>query len=150
MSDTSSSSTLNPAVLRFRGLDLEAMSALQLRNIDAIRRMTNMMFDSTRTITERQAAFLKASTEQMNAVLEGGDSESDPQTIFERQAEAYRALFNTLATHVGELNEMTARCCTGLLQEASGNIMDLSAGEGSKEPAAKQTGAASKATSTKT
>lgn len=149
MPDMPSSSTVNPAVLRFRGLDLEAMSALQMRNIDAIRRMTNMMFDSTRTITERQAAFLKASAEQMNAVFEGRDGESDPKAIFERQTEAYRALFSTLAAHVGELNEMTAKCCTGLLQEASGDMMDVSLGEGSNEPAVKQTRAASKNTPTK-
>ncbi len=152
MSDTSSSNTLNPAVLRFRGLDLEAMSALQMRNIDAIRRMTNMMLDSTRTITERQAAFLKASAEQMNSVLEGGDDDgvSDPKAIFERQTDAYRALFSALATHVGELSEMTAKCCSGMLQEASGNMMDLSPGDGANEPAAKQTGPASKTASTKT
>ena len=71
MPDTSKST--NPAVLRFRGLDLEAMTALQMRNIDAIRRMANLIFDSTQTITERQAAFFRTSTEQMGGAFESGE-----------------------------------------------------------------------------
>lgn len=116
----------NPAVLRFRGLDLEAITALQMRNIEAIRRMVNLLLDSTRTITERQAAFLKASSDQVNAALERGDDVSDPQDTFERQAEAYRDLFEALATHVNELTEITANCCAGLVQEAAGNSTERS------------------------
>ena len=77
MPDTSSSQSPTPALLRFRGLDLEAMTALQMRNIDAVRRMANLMLDSTQEITERQAAFLKAGADQMNATFERGEGASD-------------------------------------------------------------------------
>ena len=35
------------------------------------------------------------------------------------QAEAYRDLFGALASHVGELGEITSKCCAGLVHEAS-------------------------------
>ena len=142
MPDTSKST--NPAVLRFRGLDLEAMTALQMRNIDAVRRMANLMLDSTQEITERQAAFLKAGADQMNATFERGEGASDPKAIFERQTEAYRDLFGAFVTHVGELGEITSKCCAGLVHEATENLVDLPTGENRTEPTAKRAYAASK------
>ena len=124
MPDTPSSKIPSPAVLRFRGLDLEAMTALQMRNIDAIRRMANLMFDSTQAITERQAAFFKASADQMGGAFESEDGLSDPKAIFERQTEAYRDLFGALATHTGELTDITSKCCASLVEEATGNMID--------------------------
>ena len=143
MPDTSKST--NPAVLRFRGLDLEAMTALQMRNIDAIRRMANLMLDSTQTITtqtitERQAAFLKAGAGQMNATFESGDGASDPKAIFERQTEAYRDLFGAFVTHVGELGEITSKCCAGLAHEATGKLTDRPTRESRTEQPAKMAG----------
>lgn len=150
MPDTSSSQSPNPAVLRFRGLDLEAMTALQMRNIDAIRRMANLMLDSTQAITERQAAFLKAGADQMNATFESGDGASDPKAIFERQTEAYRDLLGAFVTHVGELGEITSKCCAGLVHEATGNLVDLPTAEIRTEPTAKRASAASKTSPAKT
>lgn len=140
MPDTPSSKTPSPAVLRFRGLDLEAMTALQMRNIDAIRRMANLMFDSTATITERQAEFLKTSADQMNAAFEGGQGASDPKAIFERQTEAYRDIFGALATHAGELADITSKCCASLVEEATGNMIDLPMRESRTEQSAKRAG----------
>ena len=130
MPDTSSSQSPTPALLRFRGLDLEAMTALQMRNIDAVRRMANLMLDSTQEITERQAAFLKAG--------------------FERQTEAYRDLFGAFVTQIGELSEISSKCCAGLVHEATGNLVDLPTGENRTEPTAKRAGAASKTSPAKT
>ncbi len=150
MPDTSSSQSPNPAVLRFRGLDLEAMTALQIRNIDAIRRMANLMLDSAQAITERQAAFLKAGAGQMNATIECGDGASDPKAIFERQTEAYRDLFGALAAQAGELADITSECCASLVEEATANMVDLPTGENRTEPKAKRADAASKTSPAKT
>lgn len=139
----------NPAVLHYRGLDLEAITALQMRNIDAVRRMANLMLDSTQEITERQAAFLKAGVDQMSATFERGEGASDPKAIFERQTEAYRDLFGAFVTHVGELGEITSKCCAGLVHEATGNLVDLPTGEDRTEPTAKRAGATSKASPAK-
>lgn len=140
MPDTSSSQSPNPAVLRFRGLDLEAMTALQMRNIDAVRRMANLMLDSTQEITERQAAFLKAGADQMNATFERGEGASDPKAIFERQTEAYRDLFGALATHAGELADITSKCCASLVEEATGNMIDRPMRESRTAQPAKKAG----------
>ena len=149
MPDTISFDLPNPAILRFRGLDLEAITALQMRNIDAIRRMANMMLDSTQTITERQAAFLMASADQMNAALDRGDGTSDPQDIFERQAETYRDLFEALAAHAGELAKITSNCCAGLIQEATRNTAENSVEEDATEPPIKRAGRVSRSRATK-
>ena len=109
----------NPAVLHYRGLDLEAITALQMRNVEALRSMTNLMFDTTEAVTRRQAEFLKSRVDQMSAAFEPGESASDPKAFFEWQAEAYRDLFGALASHVGELAEITSKCCAGLVHEAS-------------------------------
>ena len=140
MPDTSSSQSPTPAVLRFRGLDLEAMTALQMRNIDAVRCMANLMLDSTQEITERQAAFLKAGADQMNATFERGEGASDPKAIFERQTEAYRDLFGAFVTHVGELGEITSKCCAGLAHEATGKMNDRPTRESRTEQPAKRAG----------
>ncbi len=140
MPDTPSSEMPSPAVLRFRGLELEAMTALQMRNIDELRRMANLMFDSTQTITERQAAFFKASAEQMGGAFESEDGLSDPKAIFERQPEAYRDLFGALAAHAGELADNTSKCCADLVGEATGNMFDLPMREGRTEQSAKRAG----------
>ena len=124
MPNTPSPELPTAAVLLHRWLDLETMTALQMRNIDAVRRMVKLMFDSTETITERQAAFLKASIDQMNESLRRGEGASDQKSIFEQQAEVYRDIFGSFTTHVGELSEITSRCCAGLVQEATGNIAD--------------------------
>lgn len=129
VSETSDSKAPGPAVLRFRGLDLEAMTALQLRNIDGIRRMAELIFDGALSITESQAAFFKTGAEKTAAISAGGDAPLDPAAIFDRQNQAYRELFSALATQAGEFAEMTSRCCTGLVQEPSGKPADTGKGE---------------------
>lgn len=140
MPDTTSSKLPNPAVLRFRGLDLEAMTAQQMRNIDGLRRMANLMFDSTQTITEHQAAFLKASAERMGGAFESEDGLSDPKAILEHQTEAYRDLFAALTAHAGELADITSKCCAGLVEEATGNMIDLPMRESRAEQSAESVG----------
>jgi hypothetical protein len=116
------------------------MTALQMRNIDAIRRMANLMFDGTQAIAERQAAFFKASAEQMSGAFESEGGLSDPKAIFERQTEAYRDLFDTLATHAGELADITSKCCGNVVKEATGNMIDLPMRESHTEQPAKSAG----------
>lgn len=140
MPDTPSSELPNPAVLRFRGLDLEAMTAQQMRNINGLRRMANLMFDSTQTITEHQAAFLKASAGRMGAAFESEDGPSDPKAILEEQTKAYRDLFGVLTAHASELADITSKCCAGLVEEATGNMIDLPRHESRAEQPAESTG----------
>tara|TARA_R110002167_G_scaffold38412_21_gene119669 strand:+ start:986 stop:1432 length:447 start_codon:yes stop_codon:yes gene_type:complete len=115
----STSNSTNPAVLRYRGLDLEAMAALQMRNVAALRHMTNLMLDTTEAITRRQAEFLKSRVDHIGGAFKSNEGASDPGVLFDQQAEAYRDLFGALASHVGELAEITSNCCAGLVHEAS-------------------------------
>ena len=140
MPNTPSSKMPSPAVLGAPGLDLEAMAALQMHNIDGLRRMAKLMFDGTQTITERQAAFFKASAGKMGGALDGEGGLSDPKAIFERQTEAYRDLFGALATHAGELADITSKCCAGLMEEATGNMTDLPMREGGAAQPAEKAG----------
>ena len=132
MPDTSKST--NPAVLRYRGLYLEAMTALQMRNVEALRRMTNLMFDTTEAVTRRQAEFLESRAHHIGAAFEPGEGPPDPNALFERQTEAYRDLFGALASHVGELAEITSKCCAGLVHEAS----RAATGQGEESDAVRQ------------
>nr|WP_306268719.1 phasin family protein [Pararhizobium sp. IMCC3301] len=119
----------SPAVLRFRGLDLQAMTELQLRNIDAIRQMVELIFDSARTITERQVAFFNTAAKKTAAASGRSDVLLDPTAIFERQNEAYRELFGALADQAGELAEVTSKCCTAVMHDASPITDDIAKGE---------------------
>lgn len=136
----------NPAVLRYRGLDLEAAIAVQMRNVEALRRMTSLMFDATETVTRRQAEFLRSGIGQMATVLDSGEAgASEPQAIFERQIEAYRDAFGALASHAGDLAEITSRCCAGLVHETTEAVMTNGAGSASPEGRGAGGPAASKA-----
>ncbi len=134
MPDTNSSkmpvsTTPSPAVLRFRGLDLQAMTELQLRNIDAIRHMVELIFNSAQSITERQVAFFNTAAEKSAATTGGSDALLDPATIFERQNDAYRDLFSALADQAGELADVTSKCCSAVMHEASAITDDVAKGE---------------------
>ncbi|MEC5325573.1 phasin family protein [Aurantimonas sp. A3-2-R12] len=127
MPNTSVAQSPSPAVLRFRGLDLEAMIALQMRNIEAIRRMANLMLDSAGAITERQAALRKSGVTRMNATGECMKDTARPQAIFERQTEASRELIEVLAAHVGALVDITAKSCAGPTDEGAESMTGASA-----------------------
>lgn len=145
MPDTSISQTPNPAVLRFRGQDLDAMTALQMRAIGELRRMTNLLLDSTEEITRRQAEFLKSGVAQMNAALECEEGGADLRTTFAQQTEAYRDLFDALAAHLGDLAEISARCCAGMIHDSPGTIADLTPQTPPKEPKSRGRGGLEKA-----
>lgn len=141
MPDAPSSEMPDPVALRSRALDLEAMTAMQMRNIDGLRRMVNMIFDSTQKITERQAALFEACAEQIGGAFESEDSLSDTKAIFERQTEAYRDLFGVLASHANEFADITSSCCSSTTEEANENRTDLPMRERrTEEPPATKTG----------
>ncbi len=118
MANKSIPETTNPAVLRYRGQNLEAMTAMQMRSLDAMRRMVNLMLDSTQSITERQTEFFKSSVDLMNATHEKNDEAADPQEIFKRQTVAYQDLYDSLSDHVAELAKVTSKCCAKMANEA--------------------------------
>jgi hypothetical protein len=100
------------------------MMSLQIRNIEAIRRMSNLVFDSTEAIARQQANFFQNGFQRMTAAFDrdGGPS-TDPKTIFEQQGEAYRDLFGAFTSHASELAEITSKCCSGLIQEATSSMV---------------------------
>lgn len=128
---------LNPAVLRFRGLDQEAMMALQIRNIEAVRRMAKLMLDSAEAITECQTAFFKTRFGEINAGLEREEDASDLNALVERQTKVCCNTLDALATHAGDLTEIGSKCCSDLLQEVAGSVGDMPAGETGKTSTAK-------------
>lgn len=109
----------SPALLRFRGFDLEAAITLQVRNIEEIRHMANLMADSAVALVERQAALVKSPAVEMNASDKCKQDMSHEETILERQTEASRELIEVLATHVGALVDITSKCCAGPADEAA-------------------------------
>lgn len=118
MANKSTSATINPAVLRYRGQNHEAMTAMQMRNLDAMRRMINLMFDSTQSITERQTEFFKTSVDQMNGAYKEKNVAADPKIIFEQQAATYKELSGLLASHVAGLTSEVSKCCAKMANEA--------------------------------
>lgn len=140
MPDTPSPEMPGAAALRSQALDLEALTAQQLHNIDELRHMANLMFDNTQAIAERQAAFFKASAEQMGGAFEGEGGALDNIAIFERQADAYRALTGALADHAGEFADIASSCCSSLMEEATGNMPNPSMRESSPEQPAEKAG----------
>lgn len=131
MQGTPKSETTNPAVLRYRGLDLDAVTAIQMRNIDALRRMSNLLCDSFGAMTTRQAQFLETHMEQMNAALESNDASVEPKALIERQTQLYREMFDALTAHVGGCAEIVCKCGADLIQEATASLADLPGTESS-------------------
>ena len=127
MPNTSVAQSPSPAVLRFRGLDLEAVIALQMRNIQEIRHMTNLMADSALALVERQAELVKSPVTRVNASDKCQQDTQHPEAILDRQAEASRELIEALATHVGALVEITAKSCAGPTDEGAESMTGASA-----------------------
>ena len=125
MSDTPSPEMPGTAALHSQALDLEALTAQQLRNIDELRYTANLMFDSTRSIAERQAAFFKAYAQQSGGAIESEGGLLDKIAIFEQQTEAYHDLSGALAAHAGELADIASSCCSSPMEEATGNMSNL-------------------------
>jgi len=118
MANKSIPETTNPAVLRYRGQNLEAMTAMQMRSLDAMRRMINLIFDSTQSITERQTEFFKSSVDQINGTYKENSDAVDPKIIFEQQTATYQELCELLASHVVGLTSEASKCCVKMANEA--------------------------------
>jgi len=109
---------INPTVLRYRGLDLEALTSIQMRNIEMLRRMSTLLFDSVEMVAARQADFLKSTQDQVGRLFEAGDTmPGSAETFAERQSAISRELFESITRHAGELTEITARCCGGMIEQ---------------------------------
>ncbi len=150
MQDQTSSKMPNPAVLRFQGLDQEAMMAQQMRNIEAVRRMANLILDSTEAITECQAVFFKTRADAMKSAVEPGKEGTDPNAIIERQMEICRQTFDALVAHASDLTEVGSKCCTSLMQEVAATVADKPAGESGKTKKARSADADAKTRADKT
>jgi hypothetical protein len=109
---------INPTVLRYRGLDLEALASIQMCNIEMLRRMSTLLFDSVEMVAARQTDFLKSTQDQAARLFEAGDAIPGSAEAFgERQAAIHRDLFESITKHAGELTEITARCCSGMVEQ---------------------------------
>lgn len=136
MQEIPSSALPNPAVLRFQGLDLEAMAVIQLRNIQTMRRMANLIFDCNEAVTMRQIEFLKAEAAKFDPAWDPGEAMSDPKQTFARQTVVYSELLDRLSAEIAGLAEITSRCCSGLVREAASNMVEFPKGEATVERAA--------------
>lgn len=118
MANKSIPETTNPAVLQYRGQNLEAMIAMQMGSLDAMRRMINLMFNNIQSITERKAEFVKSSVDQINDTYKERNDTTDPKVILEQQAVVYQELCGLLANHVVGLTSDASNCCAKMANEA--------------------------------
>lgn len=112
----------------FREVDLEGVANQQLRNIDAMQGIVNLMLENTRTVTECQAQLLRASAASINAALEPQDERADPSAMFERQTKVYRDLVETFAAHFGQLSEIGCKYCVDVIDQVAGGAPDRKPG----------------------
>jgi hypothetical protein len=65
-----------------------------------------------------QADFLKTTQDQAGRLFDVGDTMPGAAEAFgERQAAIHRDLFKSITKHAGELTEITARCCSGMVEQ---------------------------------
>ncbi len=124
MTKPSSPKTPDPTYSSFQKPDLEAMMAMQMRNISAVRHMANLVFDSAEEINRRQIELLKTGALHLNTAYEDGENEADAETVFKRQVEAQRELVDSLTTHVSAVADIASKCCSGLIRETAENIVE--------------------------
>lgn len=118
MPKDSESAHISPTVLHYRGLDLDAFAAIQMRNIEMLRRMSVLLLDSVEMVAARQIDFLKSTQDQTGRLFDTGDTPPDAGESFgERQTAIHRELFESMTKHAGEITEITARCCGGMIEQ---------------------------------
>lgn len=129
---------INPTVLRYRGLDLEALTSIQMRNIEMLRRMSALLFDSVEMVAARQMAFLESTQDQAGRLFDVGDTMPGSAEAFgERQAAIHRELFESITKHAGELTEITARCCGGMIEQFGADVFTPAAPQAAEKKPAK-------------
>lgn len=140
MPKTPESVRTNPTVLCYRGLDLDALTSIQMRNIERIRRMSTVLFDSIEMVAARQIDFLKSTGDQARTLFDAGEAKPGAAMAFgERQAAIHRELFATVTKHAGELTEIATRCCGGMIEQLGVDTFTSATSRAIEEPPAKTT-----------
>lgn len=105
------------AVLRYRGLDAEAMRLAQARQLAAIREAAEMLSKTMQEIGERQATLLRESMERMTGSLPGANADASVTDLTRRQIEASREQL--------EASVAAFRAIAGLMWDCGRNAFEL-------------------------
>jgi hypothetical protein len=105
------------AVLRYRGLDAEAMRLAQARQLAAMREAAEMLSKTMQEIGERQATLLRETMERMTGSLPGANADASVTDLTRRQLEASREQL--------EASAAAFRAIAGLMWDCGRNAFEL-------------------------
>ncbi len=133
------------AVLRYRGLDGEAMRLAQERQVETMREAAELLSRTAQDIGTRQAALFRETVERMMATMPGQGGDASMPDLARRQMDASRQQVEASVATLRAISELMWDCGRSTLDlmnrtmtetvEAMTKVNGASAGEAPAKPA---------------
>lgn len=124
------------AVLRYRGLDAEAMRVAQERQLAILREAAELMSRTMQEIGVRQATLMRETVERMVGSIPGADGEASMADLTRRQMEASReqveaqlAAFRAIADLMWDCGSSAFQLMSRTMAEQIGTVAQGEAGQ---------------------
>jgi hypothetical protein len=124
MQDQPSLQTVNPSVLIYRGLDAEALVALQMRNLEALRRLAVVALRGAEIIATRQIEMAQRNIDQFNHLAASSEGERNFAGALAKQVEMFEQALGTLAADTRELTELSCKCGCDMFDQMATTLTD--------------------------
>jgi phasin family protein len=92
--------------LRFPGLDLQALTEWQRKNLEALTQANQLAVEGMRALTQRQGEIAQKAAEEASSVFRDWTQPSAPEDRFIRSLDAARLAFERGVANVRELSDM--------------------------------------------
>lgn len=132
------------AVLRYRGLDAEAVRLAQQRQLETMREASEMLARTMQDIGERQSALMKETMERMLGAMPSGGGDANLVDLTRRQANMSKEQIDASLSAFKSIAEMMWTCgrsafdlMNRTMNESIDVMMKANGGEGEAAPPAK-------------
>ena len=99
---------------RLPGLDVEAIVAIQRKNLEALAQAGQLVVESIRAVTQRQAEMAQEALAETSALVRHWAEPGAPEARLEKNVDLARQAFEKSLSNARELRELTAKASTDL------------------------------------
>ena len=95
---------------RFPGVDWQGLVELQQRNLEAVAKANQVLFEGAGVVVRRELEALQSALEEAMAAARDLMQEGDPQANAAKRLELARGAFERSLENMRELSELAAKC----------------------------------------
>jgi hypothetical protein len=109
------SEAIKPSVLRCRGLDAEALTALRMRNLDPLQQLATAAIRGAALIAQKRLGLAQLNLEQLKRLWESAGSKPDVAQSLTQQVASLGRILGPLTPKAREPTELGCRCGCNVL-----------------------------------